>query len=468
MGVHRAIPSSGIFRMDCFNSRSSRLATFLFLALASWLAGSSVRAQDSSAVFDEGFEVPDSVFSVDTVVISGNKKTKDFVILREMSLKRGTPITTEQLRYDQQRIYSIGLFNQVQMRVAPTSPARANVYIHVVERWYLLPYPIMGLKDGDWHKFYFGLGIVHNNFRGRNEKLFATAALGYDPWGSLAYRNPFVDEEGTMFFEGRIAFNRVRNRSQQVLVVPTDQFDEQHFSVSTTLGKRYGNFQTAWATLEYQAVTINYVPHPTISASGTDRFPMAALGYAYDTRDLIEYPGDGVFLALTATKYGTPGKQLDFIRYGIDGRKFLPLALSWVAAGRVFANLEAGSASPSYDHLFLGYQFKVRGHYGETLEGENIIGATAEFHHTLIPPFYFKWDFLPSQFGVWKFGVTLAAFADAGMVWYRGDVVSWDRSLRGYGMGVHFELPYGFLLRTEYAMNEVRHGQFIIDLGAGL
>ena len=386
-----------------------------------------------------------------------------------MSLHSGSILTQENVQYDQQRIASIGLFNRVRLDVIPTGPAKANLLVQVVERWYLIPYPIFGIKEGKWRKAFFGAGLVHTNFLGRNEKLYFAGALGYDPFGSLAFRNPFVDDAGTIFLEFRLSYGKVRNRSNRILLNPADVFDEKHFSISTTIGKRFDNYFTAWVGAEYRMITIDdYIPTPTISPSGTDRYPVLTTGLAYDTRDLFEYPSAGTLVRLTASKYGIPGNDLDYERYSIDLRRFIPIVERWTLAGRFFTSLLSGGISPSYDHSYLGYDYHIRGHYTEVIEGENVFGATAELHYTLLPPVYFRSSFLPSQFGVMKFGMTLALFADMGSAWFRGDTFNSLYIPKGYGVGIHFQLPYSAILRTEYAWDENGRGQFIVDVGSAL
>jgi opacity protein-like surface antigen len=71
---------------------------------------------------------------------------------------------------------------------------------------------------------------------------------------------------------------------------------------------------------------------------------------------------------------------------------------------------------------------------------------------------------MPSQFSVWRFGISLALFTDTGTTWFRGDKLTPESFATGYGAGIHFLLPYSVVLRTEYAWNELGHGQFIIDI----
>jgi len=210
------------------------------------------------------------------------------------------------------------------------------------------------------------------------------------------------------------------------------------------------------------------LPGRTISPDGRDRFPVMSLGYAYDTRDLGEYPSDGTYLTGAVTKFGIPADNLDFVRYSFDFKKYVPLPGTIVIAGRVFGDLAAAGMVPPYDHDYFGYGNRIRGHFKEVYEGEQLTGATIELHLPVIAPRYYKIDALPAQFGVWRFGIVAALFGDAGTVWFRPAPFALNRLLKGYGAGLHFLLPYSFILRTEYALNEARRGEFIFDVGNSL
>ena len=71
---------------------------------------------------------------------------------------------------------------------------------------------------------------------------------------------------------------------------------------------------------------------------------------------------------------------------------------------------------------------------------------------------------LPSEFAVWRFGISLALFGDAGTTWFRGDRLSFRSFSSGYGAGADFLLPYSYVVRLEYAYNNFFHGQFILNL----
>jgi len=432
--------------------------------------GSDVYSQDSTGrqAMGDTLSTLESPLTVGEVLINGNEKTRAFVILREMSLRPGEEITREKLDYDRERIYSLRLFNRVQVRAAPAGSGKANIMVEVNERWYIFPFPILGIRDRDWGKVFYGAGVAHNNFRGRNEKLFASVVLGYDPAISLFYRNSFLGDEGTWFMDAKTAYSRVRNRSPQVEAL-LGGYEERHFSFLSNIGRRLGRHHSIWAGAGYRVVDVpNRDSLTTVTGDGSDGFPTASLGYRFDTRDLQEYPSVGTMVGISVTKFGVPGNEPDFFRIGTDVRHFLPLPAGFVLAGRLFTDIAGGNRIPSYNRVYFGYSERIRGHFTEVTEGENRAGATIELHFPILQPRYLRVDPLPEGFNLWRFGIGAALFGDAGSTWFRGTKFSVANLVKGYGGGIHLLLPYSGVLRFEYAWNEFRRGEFILDLGAAL
>lgn len=399
-------------------------------------------------------------------MIVGNTSTKDFVIKREMSLQPGSVIVKELLQYDQSRIYSLGLFNQVSIYVQPTTDNKANLIIEVSERWFVFPFPVIGIKDRDWKKLYYGAGLLHSNFRGRNEKLYAMFVLGYDPSGEIWYRNPFLSGDGSYSLDAKIAYSKIKNKSVSAQLAGNN-FTEQHIYTTLGLGKRFGVHHMLWLTGGFEYVGVSeFKQGRTISEKGIDRFPFLGASYTYDTRDLIEYPSSGTFTRFAVTKFGLPSSDLDLVRYATDLRQFIPLRSNFSISGRLFTNFVAGSSTPSYNRVYFGYTERIRGHFKEVTEGENLFGLSTELHYQLFEPVFIQMKFLPSEFSILKFGMVAAAFGDAGTVWFRGKRFALNNFKRGYGIGLHFLLPYSMILRADYAWNESRRGEFIFDLGS--
>jgi outer membrane protein assembly factor BamA len=439
----------------------NRLPLFLVIAVC-WTP--PVHAQHDSLA------PPSFVYGIiDTIFVTGNEKTKAYVILDEMTLKSGSLATLGAIEFDRNRIYSLGLFTRVDILYDTLNGTRF-LDVDVSERWYLIPLPIFGFRDGDAKKAFYGGGVLHNNFRGRNQKLFGSVVFGYDPALSLSFFDPLLDRENRLYFSANASYSRVKNKSSLASLLSGD-FDERHYDINVTLGRRPSLYQTVGFNVGYQIVEVpNYMPGRTISTDGTDRFIYGSLNYTYDSRDLREYASTGQLVYAYATKLGFGESDVNFARFGVDIRRYVLLPMDLTFAARVQGTIVSGGPVPTYAHVFFGYGERIRGYFKTVFEGENLVGTTVELHYPLLKPRTINFSAvpLPPEFSVWRFGINLALFADAGVTWFRGEKIQLDSFASGYGMGVHFLLPYSIILRTEYAWNEYFKGQFIVDFRASI
>ena len=428
-------------------------------ALSLLTARATGETQDTSRV------APAVLGIVDTIIVAGNEKTEDYVILDEMAIKPGSLLTYDAMQFDRARIYSLGLFTRVDI-LYDSLDTRHFLFVDVRERWYILPIPIFGFRDGDPHKIYFGGGLLHYNFRGRNQKLYGSVIFGYDPSISFSFSDPQMDRENNLYFATSLGYSRVKNRS----VVQSDltgDFFEEHYDINSTVGKRFNLFESAGITLGFSDVAVtSYYPGRTVSPTGRDTYIYATPSYTYDSRNLREYATSGALVSLYATKYGFGESAVNYSRFGVDLRKYTPLMESFSLAARVFGSVVAGGLVPTYAHTYFGTGERIRGYYKTIMEGEDITGGTVELRYSLLDARTLQVSALgiPSEFSVWRFGISLVLFTDTGTTWYRGDKLTLSSLSSGYGGGIHWLLPYSLVVRTEYAWNDYGAGQFIIDI----
>lgn len=404
---------------------------------------------------------------VDTVIVSGNKTTKDYIILREMELKPGVKITEEAMQFDKSRIYSLGLFTRVDIYFGTISDNKATLIVEVNERWFLFPFPILGIKDRDWSKFYYGLGVYHTNFRGRNERVSFSFALGYDPWVRAAYQNPVLDREQNLFLETEFSYSKIKNKSL-VAQEAGQNFDELHYAGSVALGKRLSLYHNIWTSVGYEVLEVseNSVGR-TISSDGKDRSLTLGFGVTHDTRDLREYAQEGTYAAMSWIKHGIGESAVDYTRFTADFRRYMPLYFDMTLAWRLFTSIASGPIIPYYGHVYFGYGERIRGHFTEISEGDNIFGGSVELRLPIIKPRYLEWEDAPyPEIAILKYGLFFTVFADAGSTWYKEENPLKRTLTSGYGVGLNFLLPYSVVLRTEFAVDEQLKGQFIFDASA--
>ncbi len=401
---------------------------------------------------------------ISAVAVLGNELTKADIILRELTVKVGDTIDVQEIEYSKNRIYSLNLFNRVDITWPPIDST--VLLIEVDERWYLYPVPMAGIVERNWDNWYFGLGAKHDNFRGRNEKLFAGFVLGYNPWVSLSYVNPWIFHDEHMFMESGLSWSRVVNKSR-ISQGTGPNFNETRYRAHQGFGKRFDQFRSGWMTADFNYVEVSdKQAGRTLSSGGIDRYLTLGVGGRHDTRNLGEYPTQGVYGMINVMKKGVGFGEVDMMHYVADARMY-QILFSGVSLGfRAYTVLSSGPAIPNYEHVFFGFSERIRGHFDEELEGENAAAGFVELRIPIVPLLYLHFPQIPiRQFRTWKLGLYAALFADAGLVWDRDERPDFSGSARGYGAGLHFLLPYGAVFRIDRAWSETGRGEWIFDVG---
>lgn len=416
------------------------------------------------------FTFPDSTYRVGQIIYIGNELTKFYIIEQEMSLKPGSLITYSDVQYDINRIYSLRLFTKVDIQVIPDTGDLATVSVHVTERWFFYPFPVLGIKDRDFSKYYYGMGLAHNNVAGSNVQLYGAFAFGYDPFVSINYINPQIDVQNRIFFSLRAYYTEQRNRSL-VSLAGAPNFDEQRSGGEITVGKRFSLFTLI--TMKWEFLNLRVSDNRagrTLSANGRDEFYSLHTTYMYDTRDLKEYARIGTLIMLGVSKFGLFEKDVDYQRFAFDLRRFIPTWNDVIIAGRAFGNFAYGGTVPNYGHTFFGYNERIRGHFKTVIEGEHIAGTMIESHIPVITPRYIHFDFIPfDQFKDMRYALNVAFFVDAGNTWHRTEPAALNQWYSGYGGGFHLLLGYSAVARVEFGVpfgNPFSKGEIILDLGA--
>jgi outer membrane protein assembly factor BamA len=232
---------------------------------------------------------------IDSIIISGNNQTKDFIILRELTLKSGDTLTTQLAQYNRERIYSLDIFNEVKLKTFKTNN-RNYLLIDIEESWYIYPIPIAFLNDRDWNKISYGMAVKIKNFRGRNEEIFSRFTLGFDPSVDLAYFNPSLAKDLDLFTEFQFGYSISKNRSNNAIKLAGGDFEYNVYYGRIIFGKRFGLFHRVFLTPGFDYVESPfYIKNVSASNQRIDRTVILGLNYAYDTRDLIQYAKDGIF-----------------------------------------------------------------------------------------------------------------------------------------------------------------------------
>jgi hypothetical protein len=171
-------------------------------------------------------QLPDSVeFIVRSVTVTGNKKTKEYIILREVPFTQGSKMFKSQMEelIDQARlnVSNTQLFLEVIPKITAWDEKHIDILFEVKERWYLFPFPYFKLVDrnvNQWlteqnrslERVNYGLKLNWDNVSGRRDKLNFNFVNGYTREYSIFYEQPYADKKLERGFLGSIYFKQSR------------------------------------------------------------------------------------------------------------------------------------------------------------------------------------------------------------------------------------------------------------------
>lgn len=371
--------------------------------------------------------------------VKGNKKTKEHVILREMRQKPGEPFNANQARRSMQRVYNLGFFEDVNVKMNPgVEPNAVVMEIDVKEK-----------RTGS-----FGIGagyssadgmvgmisISDSNFRGMGD----TISLSYEMSGddtdargyTFMYRRPWLDKKETA---GTV---RIYNRTYEY-----DDYDSAGSHVESFMRKYSGGeFTLSRPMSEYSTnfITLRnrkdrYVKHTENGSAGNRSGNTAwlrknfgttrsvTLEHVTDTRDNVYDPTKGARASLSAEFAGFGG-NFNFQKYMISDTHYFKVGRSQVFALRGQYGIGNGSIS-EYNQFRLGGQDSIRGYREDQFRGDRMALASLEYRFPIVSK------------------VTGALFTDYGGAWDSGFAPKHMHGSIGVGLGLN--TPIG-PLRLDY------------------
>ncbi len=441
-------------------------------------------------------------YAVDTIIITGNKTTKPFIILRELTFTEGDTLSItgnvqEAIAQSCKNLLNTSLFNFVTITYAPDLyEAKMVMNINVKERWYTWPAPIFDVMEPNLNTWWrnghnldrasYGGSITRYNFRGRRETISAIARFGYSQQFGGQYSIPFLNKKRTL----GITVTGLYTQNHEVFYATQDHLlvyykDEDHHirkevSASAKLSYRRGIYQRN--TLEVKFTDLSVFDTvvglaPDYFAAGSDRMRYFTLSYQFvrDYRDARAYPLHGYLCDFEITRHGLailPGEDINVTFFAASVRKWFQVGNRIFCGAMVRGRLLPGPTPPFYHQRALGFGTYVRGFEYYVIDGQNYVVAKSAFRYQLLKPRVFKFKWFPlEKFNTLHLALYTGLFVDAGYVQDKASTVidnnnlgnSW---LSGYGAGLDIVTYYDMTCRFEYAINNLGEGGFYVHIGA--
>jgi outer membrane protein assembly factor BamA len=420
-------------------------------------------------------QVPDSIkysnlypFIVDSIKIQGNETTENFIILKELTFTIGDTINATIISYNRERIYSLGIFNRV--KLIPQKLDGKNILnINVEESWYIYPIPFVYYKENDFKKLSYGLSVRIKNFRGRNEELSGIFAFGYDPTFYLRYYNPNISGRENIFFRTELGYADIANKSPSAELLYGGNFSQKYYFIRLLAGKRFGLFHRLSFTTSYNYIeTPFFIPKINASDNRIDNLVDLGIGYEYDTRDLVQFPKNGIYTNLSYTFKGLSIDKINYSVAWIDFREYRDLFENLIAKWRIASRLTFGGNIPYYDYSIIGLDDKIRGHYNKKIEGNNYYFTSLQLYYPIIDELNIDLTFIPlipKQLLSYRIGFYTQIFIETGAAQLKGKPLTFSDFNSGYGAGLTLLiLPYN-VARIDFALDEYKNLETIFNLG---
>lgn len=423
-----------------------------------------------AAQSDTLFYKADYSIVIDSIQITGNEITKDFIILRELTFGVGDTLNSDVASYNRERVYSLRIFNDV--RLKPYLSEGKNILrIEIEESWYIYPIPFVTIKDRDWDKLSYGVSVSLLNFRGRNETLKGVVAFGYDPSFNFSYFNPNLSYNQNLNFQVSLGYATVTNKSSEAEKLYGGSFEQKTFTSGVQLGKRFGNYQWLYFKTGFDYIeTPFYLEGVNASNSNIDRTLILGASYVYDTRDLTLYATNGIYALLN---YEFKGLGIDGINYhvaNLEFREYRKIIERFTAKWKISLRHTAGETVPYYDYSYIGYSERIRGYfYEDEQEGNDRFLGSVEINYPIVHETRINLYFiplLPHSLLTYRFSLIAELFGDTGTTRNTGEPWTLRNFDTGYGTGISILLLPYFICRLEYAINDNGITEWIFDLGA--
>ncbi|WP_295712841.1 outer membrane protein assembly factor [uncultured Mitsuokella sp.] len=377
--------------------------------------------------------------------VKGNTKTKERVILREMRQKPGEPFNSKLARRSMQRVYNLGFFEDVNIKMNPgVDPNAVVMELDVTEK-----------RTGS-----FGIGagyssedgvigmvsIGDTNFRGTGDAIsltYETSGDDTDAHGyTFSYRRPWLDSKET------VGTFRIYNRTYEYDDYDTsgdlkETYMRKYSGGEIVFGRPVSEYSTNYVTLRNRKDSyVRHVDDGNMGDRSTDAYKQwrddnfgttrsVTFEHVTDTRDNVYNPMSGSRLSLSGEFAGFGG-DFDFQKYTVDGQRYIRAGRSQVWALRARYGIGNGDIS-EFNQYRIGGQGSLRGYREDQFRGDREFLGTLEYRFPIIKK------------------VQGALFTDWGGAWDSG--LTPDNMHGSVGVGIALTTPIG-PLRFDYGWGD--------------
>lgn len=424
---------------------------------------------------------------IGSILLKGNKVTRDVIIRREIPFSEGDTIRCKDLdrllTEAQQLVFNTSLFNVVDASATPPdSNGFTTVTVTMVERWYLWPYITVEPADRnfstwmdhmDLSRLTYGVDLTFNNMRGRREILSVPLFFGYNLQAGINYTIPYINRRKTFGISagGDVAFSREietgTENNRQLYLQSESGFIREKYAAQIQFLWRPKMFRYITGSIIYQ----NYLfSHELTEINGflpSDNTSQWFLSMNYfiksDHRDAHFYPLKGYYADLEFNiTYPFHLARNAYVKPSV--RLFIPMGKGFYASAGLSSKISMSRTQPGLFQRAMGYgRDYVRGFEKYVVNGQHFVLLKTQVRYAIVPWHTDRISFIRSEkFGKFPWALYITAFSDLGYTYqYQEQQHEFPEAvntlsnliLAGTGMGFDFTTYYDIVLRLEGTIN---------------
>jgi outer membrane protein insertion porin family len=356
---------------------------------------------------------------------SGNTKTRDEVLRREMRQLEGAWFSTSKVNRSKVRLQRLGFFEEINAETPPVPGTTDQVDVNFAVTERASGNLLLGLGFSQTQGLIFNTQITQDNFLGTGNRVkFAFNNSDVNRIFALGYTNPYYTPQGiSRGFD-------VSYRETDAARANVTRFDSKVLSGGINFGIPVTEYQFVNIGLAYEDTEIDVDPrfvsqqvNDFIEREGNQfnvlRFNTS---FAYDTRNKALLPDSGVLHRVRA-EAAIPGGDLRYYKLEYDTHWYYPLVEDYILALRGLVGYGDGYGGteelPFFENFYAGGPRSVRGYEENTLGPEGGDGRALGGNFKVVGNAEI---ILPVPFLQDVKSVRVAAFVDMGNVFGRGDV----------------------------------------------
>jgi len=398
---------------------------------------------------------------LEKIVIEGNDKTKEKVITREIDIEPGDLFNFEKVKKSLQKIYNLGFFEDVSMKLEPGAEEDTIVLVVKVIEKNTGKFGI-GAGYNSEEGFMGFTSYEENNLFGGGQKVQAKVELGGRTTYKLSFLEPWLGDTPTSLgFEVYDTINHKEDKEEEVILA---EYDEERLGGRLILGRKITDSVKLGLELKSERVTYDLVsgtlPEDTNEGLTNSLVPT----FSYDTRDNVFEPTSGWYHSFSLEKAGGfLGGDYDFTKYNLTLRayistKFIEDVVDIGSVKKITSNLSKGVLAlramggiadtdlPSFAEYQVGGMNSLRGYSLGEFSGDKSLVFNVEYRFPLAENFQ------------------AVLFADWGQAWEIEQSINLEDLKFGRGVGIRFDTPLG-PIRLDYGINEEGEGETYFSIG---